>query len=212
MRGLLLSLVLIGFGVGACAPYVNIPAQHGDVLALEAPNYAPVRKVMAAGLDYALRYRGEPVGAYAIALPQATAPSSYDDILMRLPPGGVPYNEAVSDLPVYEVAQVSMRAWRGRVDIVHPGEGGQPQLLSTYMKMDWSGWYVYRDRLWRVNVDEALRSALVTSPEEPLPTPAPAEPLQPIAPQEEPVPVELAPEPVEPVEPQDDEAEQPQFH
>jgi hypothetical protein len=164
-RAALLAAVIC---LGGCATYVNIPAQHGD-LASHNPNDVNVKDVEIAAIRYALdrnRVVEQPV---ALMLPAGTSDRGFEWIVSKLDAPVHRYGSAPPDALLYRVAQVQVRALRAQVDIVQPGPAGSRQLLSTYLKRDLEGWYVYRDYLWQIPVDEALyiaRPAPAASEEE----------------------------------------------
>lgn len=147
------SGVLVGV-LGGCAPYVNIPAQRGD-MATHSPNNGTVRDVMTAALTHVLTQAGPPE-AYAVALPQRSSDPTYRRVLNRLPEGGQRYNAKNADLPTFSVGAVYVRGTEAQVDIVAPVAGRTPQLTSVYLELAIDGWWVVRDRQWTIPVAEAL--------------------------------------------------------
>jgi len=153
MKRMLTGIVLLA-ALTACSPYINIPAQPGDV-ATHGPNNGTVIRVMAAGLNAVLARREAP-GPYAVALPAGTEAETYQAVLSRLPDGGVALEEDRAGRAVYSVAAVYVRGTSAQVDIVRRSTAGEPQLVSAYMKLGIDGWYVHRVRPWSIAPGEAL--------------------------------------------------------
>lgn len=146
--------LLIGPGLVGCTPYVNIPAQRGD-MAAHSPNKGTVRDVMAAALTHVVTEAGLPK-SYAVALPQRANSITYEKVLKRLPEGAVRHGEAEGDLPVFSVGAVYVRGTDAQVDVVAPSGIGASQLVSVYLDLAIDGWWVVRDRAWTIPVSEAL--------------------------------------------------------
>ncbi len=127
-------------GCGTTSLYVNIPEQAGDI-ARNDPNLEAVRQAEAVAVAESLRQ--DPVeGNVMLKLPQGSDQLSYIDVAHRT--GGLvvtPYDgvEATVEL---EVTGVRLRGTSGAVDIVRPGRGGTPLLITVRLKSTpLDGWY-----------------------------------------------------------------------
>ena len=147
------SGVLAG-AVGGCAPYVNIPAQRGD-LATHTPNNGTVRHVMAAALAHVLAQRRTPE-AYAVALPQRASSHTYHRVLEQLPGEPAAHRVGPTEQPVFSVVGVYVRGAEAQVDVVAPTAEGASQLTSVYLEAAMDGWWVVRDREWSIPIEQAI--------------------------------------------------------
>jgi len=200
------SALLLG---GCAAPYINIPPLPGNI-ARANPDATSVRAVEALALGHVIDRWPAPGGRYAIQLPEGTADITYGWVGSRLAEmtGSGPDAEVaepaapvaeVGEDPVYEVVRLRIRASRATVDVIKPALEDERRLVTVYLAMKYSGWFVERSRLWQVPVDQALWTEPAPErppvpepgpaftpevPELPAPTP-PAAPVLPAAPEPE---------------------------
>lgn len=174
-----------------CAPYVNVPAQQGDVAAND-PNTKPVPEVAQVALEAVVTDSNVNVPFYVV-LPDNTSQSVYTEILPKvsaharrspravlLPvkgkaadtqPAPAPEPAAAPDGPEFDVKQVRVRGWRAEVDIVRPAEvsapAGRLQLVTVDLQYDpVAGWNTRQIRVWRTSVEKALRLSPYRSADE----------------------------------------------
>ena len=155
-RRVLFSVVMSAACLSGCGdPITNIPPLPGDT-AFHDANDKAVRSAEAAGLLSVLK-QWAPEGPYAVSLPRGTSQATYNEVLAKLPAGGVVVLDN-PQLPVYKVVRVRIRAWNGQVEVIKPGLAGTPdQLISVYVSVDTRGWYAVRNRLWRLPIEKALQ-------------------------------------------------------
>ncbi len=181
MGSRLLRFAFVGLllaSVTACSPYVNVPAQPGDALATNNPNNVNVRDAVVEAVLAVLLQRPEP-GAYQLVMPRGTEPLTYAAILPRLGDQAMWSSAGVTpDVPVIEIRQVRIRGTSAAVDLVRPVTPGlndpeQRELVTVYLNRYLpGGWRAGRIRVWRGDVDEALRlSPAPTADEQPAPMP-----------------------------------------
>jgi len=181
------QLVVIGMfslTVCACSPYVNIPSQPGDTFASNNPNNENVQDVVVAAIQSVIKQR--PIqGSYQVVLPRGTDPVTYAKLLPRLGEHAMWSSSGVTgDSPVIEIRHVRIRGTEAAVDVLRPASqdinAGKPTELVTVNMTRYipGGWAAKRIRIWRGDVDEALRiSAGQPAADTPMPDeqPAPAE-------------------------------------
>lgn len=181
---------IVGLTSG-CAPYVNVPAQQGDVAAND-PNTKPVPEVARVALEAVVADSNLSVPFYVV-LPDNTAESVYADILPKVSklaqrspravlmpekgkasdtqPAPAPEPAATVDGPELDVKQVRVRGWRAEVDIVRPADASAPtgrlQLVTVDLQWDAvAGWNTRQIRVWRTSVEKALRLSPYRSADE----------------------------------------------
>lgn len=148
-------LVLVG-GVTGCSPYVNIPAQRGD-LATNDPNDHTVRWVVEQSFRRSLT-ASDISGPYIIVLPEGTVVDTYLYLINQLPEGGQLASESTAEVKL-EAAQIRVRGMRAEVDVIETLPETAPRLRTCYLGHDGMGWVVRRDYVWRAPVNEALPNA-----------------------------------------------------
>ncbi len=153
--------------VAGCMPYVNIPGQQGDHLAVHNPNHKNVRNIMAEALKAVIAYR--PVeGNYQVILPKGTLPMTYAAFLPRLGEQAMWSSDGSrGEAPVYEVRGLRLRGANAQVDIIRPKGttpplNAQSQLVTVDLKFFIDGWHHTRLRVWNAPVEEALRMTAPT--------------------------------------------------
>ena len=158
LRSAILLFACTGL-LAACqgpASYVNIPAEPGDV-ASHNVDRPVVRDVIVAAVRRVMEERemDEPT---AIFLPGDASVLSHQAVVDRVgEPAVSPHDEQMQYLHEIRVQSVRIRPQAAEVDLVVPGLGGAPQLVTAYL--DWrpvDGWVVSRTRPWRVPVDQTL--------------------------------------------------------
>lgn len=155
MRPLILFTCLVL--LGGCSPWVNIPAQRGD-LASHDPNTSTVHKAVTVALKHTLE-QYPPAGAYAVIMPEGASTQTMAKLNAALPEGAGATADATGRIPVYRVASIRIRGWDGQVDIIPPAGLRPKRLLSVYLDHDLSGWYVRRTHLWNMPLERALQLA-----------------------------------------------------
>lgn len=158
----LAAIITFTLGLSACAPYVNIPGQRGDTLATHNPNSKTIQEAVVAALKAVITYR--PVeGNYQVILPEGTDPATYAALLPQLGDQAMWSSDGTrQDLPIYEVKGVRIRGYDGDVDIVRPAkglaDGRTRQLVTVDLKYYIpGGWGHTRLRVWKADVEDALR-------------------------------------------------------
>lgn len=211
-RTCILFIVLLG--LGGCSPWVNIPAQRGD-LASHDPNTSTVHEAVTVALRHVIG-QYPPAGPYAVIMPEGTLAETMGLLNAALPEGAGALADETGRTPVFRVAGIRIRGWGGQVDIIPPAGLKPKRLLSVYLDHDLEGWYVRRTHLWNMPLERALQLARPGPRYEP-PVEAEPEPVvapEPVVePQPEPEPMpEPAPEPEPEPEPmsQDDNAKEPE--
>lgn len=147
--------IVLGLAVGALvpagcgSPYVNIPAQVGDV-ATHNPNDRNVRGVLAAALEAVLDQQAID-GPVAVSLPEGASPLTHADVAQRLGEQAIStFEEGAEPLPIVAVQEVRIRGVTAEVDVVCPSPSGRDQLMTAYLRWEpLSGWRVRRVRTWR---------------------------------------------------------------
>ena len=159
----LAALASVLFLVAACVPYVNVPAQRGD-MALHQPTYDTVTHIAAAAISAVVADRPQ-TGRYIVQLPQGVNTGQYDVVIASLGENAVALPKADDmSLPLLDARRVRVRGWHAQVDVVRPMEAanphGQKQLVTVDLKRDIiEGWHVTHIRPWHLDVEEALRVA-----------------------------------------------------
>lgn len=154
----LLAMFVLTFTLVGCSkPYVNIPAQAGDV-ASHDPNAQSVREAGATALKAVLL--DSPIdGPVAIHLPEGTSSLTYAAVARQVGPQATPAKEAPEGAADLKVRQVRLRNWKGEVDVERPGVGGRPQLVTVWVEYaPFSGWTFKQIRSWRSMPSRALPS------------------------------------------------------
>jgi hypothetical protein len=153
-----IAILLAAASLTACSPYINIPAQSGDV-ASHNPNNPTARKVYVAAITY-LAHLNDQYAAYSFALPAGADHYTYRWVIQQLPAGADPaYTTGGTFTPLYAVATLYVRGSDAQTDIIITDTDRQRRLVSIYCTLGVDGWYAVRQRAWQVPVDDALRSA-----------------------------------------------------
>ena len=155
------SILLLSATMTACATYVNIPPQSGDV-ATHNPNLTTVRTVQEKALQAVLNATTS-MRPVQVILPVGVTSETYKTISSKLDPQAS-WSEEEDTLPDHwpiRVSQVRVRGWLAQVDVARPTDPGQDtspgQLVTVYLKWDpVTGWYVQRLRPWHMALDEAM--------------------------------------------------------
>jgi hypothetical protein len=147
---LVLCLLLPCLCLG-CNPYsyVNVPAQKGDV-ARHDPNSKPVRQVAAAAMKAVLANHDIP-RPVLVVMPAGSSELSAADVARRLGDGAVSAADTdVTPAATIHARQVRIRGMEAEVDVIFPGIGGVPQLVTVYESWaPFNDWGADRMRTWR---------------------------------------------------------------
>lgn len=151
LAGSLSVLALVILALPACnAPYVNIPAQTGDVASAN-PNTSSVRDVTVASFERVLEARDVPMPV-RIELPPGSDSLTYAGVAARLGKYDVltPADEEVEPASYLVLEQVRIRGWNAEVDVRRPVAGGAQQTVTIYLRRSpFTGWTVEYTRPWR---------------------------------------------------------------
>lgn len=146
--------------------YVNIPAQPGDVAGND-PNSDVVREVVAEAVRGLLLE--VPLDApVAISLPAGSSVLSHADIARRVGEQAVsPHAEDVEPATQIDVRQVRVRGNMAEVDVLAPGRGGVPRLVTISLNwVPFSGWSAEGVRTWRAGAQDVLLRPEANAPVE----------------------------------------------
>ncbi len=143
-------LGILGFGSG-CVSYTNVPVPESAPAFKSANHFqsiAVVRKALAKVIE---QYPVE--GVYAINLPTGTSPESFEQVIAGLPEGAIiPHEGMSSEIPVYHIGRVWIRASDAKVDVVYPFRGADDRVENQNVTVWLSGgvrkWRVYRQQHW----------------------------------------------------------------
>ncbi len=152
--------------VTACSvPYVNIPAQPGDVAAND-PDAGNVRKIETQALQAVLADDPQPTPVL-IRLPKGTDTLTYAAVASQLGDDVVMPTDDAEPASTLTVEQVRIRGWDAEVDALKPVSGNIRRLVTVYLKhRPMSDWTVKRLRTWRGPVEAS---------DTPTPTPTPGQ-------------------------------------
>ena len=144
--GVLPALLLAG-----CVSYTNVPVPE-SAPAFKSANHTQSIMVVSRALENAITKH--PVsGPYAINLPVGTTPESFERIISELPEGAmIPFEGMSSDVPVYHIGRIWIRASDAKVDVVYPfqrADGtGQDQSVTIWLSGGVRAWRVHREQYW----------------------------------------------------------------
>lgn len=145
-RCLIVCLAVLFAG---CTPYVNIPAQKGD-LAFHSPNKQSVREIMVAAGRAAIADR--PIeGTFYVTLPEGTSILTHEAVVSRISENAAYSKDgAPAEGAVLAIRQIRIRAAVGEVDILRPVAADRSEFITVYMTYDpVAKWAVDRIRVWR---------------------------------------------------------------
>lgn len=161
LGGSLVMIAALALVVPACSsPYVNIPAQSGDVASAN-PNTQAVREVQIQALATVIERENLP-GPVRIELPRGSDGLTYAAVASRLGEAVVtPADDDVEAATVLVVEQIRIRGWDAQVDVLKPATGNVQQVVTVYLRnAPTAGWTVERTRTWRgpATASERVRS------------------------------------------------------
>jgi hypothetical protein len=114
------------------------------------PALAPIPQLMADAVRYAHTLDGGE-GQIALNLPDGTSAKVYDKVIERLE-NARPMQPEQAD--AYHVESVRVRGLDAEVDVIHPGAGGVPELMTVYFNQTMmEGWRVKWHRRWRLRIE-----------------------------------------------------------
>jgi len=146
----------IGFTtiLAGCVSYTNVPVPH-SAPAFQSANHSASISVIAKALNEVVsKYPAtDGAGAYTLNLPAGTTPESAQKIIDRLPAGAIlPYEGMSSDIPVYHIGRIWIRASDAKVDVIYPFtfvDGSvQDQSVTVWISGGVRSWRVYRLQHW----------------------------------------------------------------
>ncbi|MDY7110156.1 MAG: hypothetical protein SYC29_16115 [Planctomycetota bacterium] len=143
---LLLSLIFVLCG---CTPWATYPPIEGAV-DISNPALAPIPRLMADAVRYVHTLEGGE-GEIALNLPEGTSATVYDEVIERLE-AARPMQ--AGNTQAYHVEAVRVRGLDAEVDVIHPGAGGVPELMTVYFNQTFAeGWRVKWHRRWRLRIE-----------------------------------------------------------
>ena len=150
MRQLTSTLLLaLAFFLCGCTPWATYPPIEGAV-DISNPALAPIPELMADAVRYVREQDGEE-GEIAINLPEGTPAKVYDAVIERL---ATARPMQAGEKRAYHVEAVRVRAMDAEVDVIHPGNGGAPELMTVYFNQNLlEGWQVKWHRRWRLRIE-----------------------------------------------------------
>ena len=152
--------------LAGCTPWATYPPIEGAV-SFHNPALEPIPTLMAEAIGH-VYLSDERAGELVINLPPDTPAKIYDRVIARLGDGRPMQTDADRAYHVYELR---LRANEAEIDVIHPGNGGAPELLTLSFKQElFKGWQLKRTRRWRLHV-EAPPPYYIPPPEELPPTP-----------------------------------------
>ncbi len=146
-----LGLVGVMGTLGGCVSYTNVPVPESAPAFKSANHFqsiAVVKKALATVIE---QYPVE--GVYAINLPVGTSPESFEKVIADLPDGAImPSEEMDSEIPVYHIGRVWIRASDAKVDVIYPFERAdgrvEDQSVTVWLSGGVRKWRVYRQQHW----------------------------------------------------------------
>jgi len=143
-----LLLALASFLCG-CTPWATYPPIEGAV-DISNPALAPIPTLMAEAVRYVHEQDGGG-GEVVLNLPEDTPAKVYDKVIEKL---GTGRPMQPGDRQAYHVEAVRVRAVDAEVDLIHPGNGGAPELMTIYFQQQFlDGWRVQWHRRWRIRIE-----------------------------------------------------------
>jgi hypothetical protein len=143
---IVLGLMIVAAG---CSPWSTFPPIEGAV-DIGDPGLEPFPTLMTNAIRYVYQQDGAQ-GELVYNLPVGTPWYVYKRVTRRLETAR-PLLGAAG--PAYHVEAVRVRGTEAEVDVIHPGEGDVPQLVTLYMSQHLvEGWRVTRTRYWRIRVE-----------------------------------------------------------
>lgn len=155
MRSIMITVVVMLFA--GCSANIHIPAAPGEI-EFNKVYTSGVCKVVSEALSYTVA-KYKPDGEYMIYLPGRTIDKTYAKVMEELPRAVTQPSEAGVVLPTYQVAQIYVSGLDAQVDVIIPMPNSQGQLISVYLKRDFLSWYVNRDYVWRISLEDALNQS-----------------------------------------------------
>jgi hypothetical protein len=143
-----LLLVLALFLCG-CTPWATYPPIEGAV-DISNPALAPIPELMTGAVRH-VREQDGGEGEIVLNLPEGTPAKVYDAVIERLQTARP---MQAGDKGAYHVEAVRVRAMDAEVDVIHPGNGGAPELMTIYFRQHLlEGWQVKWHRRWRLRIE-----------------------------------------------------------
>jgi hypothetical protein len=157
------GMALLVLMIGGCVSYTNVPVPE-SAPAFKSMNHAQPISVVTRALEAVITEHPsqDAQGGYAINLPVGTTPESAQKIIDRLPEGAmVPFKGMSSDIPVYHIGRVWIRASDAKVDVVYPFTGNDGISKDQSVTI----WLNGGVRKWRVNRRQYWASGTIPTPE-----------------------------------------------
>jgi hypothetical protein len=165
MRQLTGTLLLaLAFFLCGCTPWATYP----PIEDISNPALAPIPTLMAEAVRY-VHEQDDGEGEVVLNLPEDTPAKVYDKVLEKL---GAGRPMETGDRQAYHVEAVRVRAVDAEVDLIHPGNGGAPELMTIYFQQQFlDGWRVKWHRRWRIRIEAPEVRYVPLPPEEEEPQP-----------------------------------------
>lgn len=145
------GMIGLAAAVGGCVSYTNVPVPE-SAPAFKSANHFQSIAVVRQALETVVKEH--PVeGQYAINLPVGTSPESFEKVIAGLPDGAImPSEEMISEIPVYHIGRVWIRASDAKVDVIYPfvrADGRvEDQSVTIWLSGGVRKWRVYRQQHW----------------------------------------------------------------
>ena len=138
-------------GLTGCVSYTNVPVP-ASAPAFESANHWASVSVITEALSTVIA-KHPPKGDYVINLPAGTTPETFEKIIAELPAGAtMPFDGISSDLPVYHIGRVWIRASDAKVDVIYPFTGydgaKSDQNVTVWLNGGVRRWRAYREQSW----------------------------------------------------------------
>ncbi len=138
-------------GLSGCVSYTNVPVP-ASAPAFESANHWASVSVITEALSTVIA-KHPPKGDYVINLPAGTTPETFEKIIAELPAGAtMPFDGISSDLPVYHIGRVWIRASDAKVDVIYPFTGydgaKSDQNVTVWLNGGVRRWRAYREQSW----------------------------------------------------------------
>lgn len=138
-------------GLSGCVSYTNVPVP-ASAPAFESANHWASISVITEALSTIIA-KHPPKGEYVINLPAGTTPETFGKIIAELPVGAImPYEGMNTDLPVYHIGRVWIRASDAKVDVIYPFTGydgaKSDQNVTVWLNGGVRRWRAFREQSW----------------------------------------------------------------
>jgi len=138
-------------GLAGCVSYTNVPVP-ASAPAFESANHWASISVITEALATVIA-KHPPAGDFVINLPTGTTPETFEKIIAELPAGAImPFEGMDSDLPVYHIGRVWIRASDAKVDVIYPFTGydgaKSDQNVTVWLNGGVRRWRAYREQSW----------------------------------------------------------------